>query len=92
LPVLFDRLLMMAFENQIERGVVVILGELSGVCGVLDIVRHTDKADSSKAYTPRSPCTHIRFVIDPADYNNNQTNYIGSSGVAATNRAIGSWL
>ena len=30
LPVLGDRLLVMAFENQIERGVVVMLGQLAG--------------------------------------------------------------
>ena len=29
LPVLFDRLLVVAFENQIERGVVVVFGQLA---------------------------------------------------------------
>ncbi len=31
LPVFFDRLLVMAFQNQIKRGVVVVLGQLAGV-------------------------------------------------------------
>src|SRR5437588_3851814 len=41
-PVLLDRLLMMAFKDQIERGVVVVFSQLAGACGTGRIVVHMD--------------------------------------------------
>ena len=40
LPVLLDRLLVVAFENQIERGVVVAFSQLAGGGGAGRIVGH----------------------------------------------------
>ncbi len=42
LPVLFDRLLVVAFKNQIKRGIVVMFGQLAGGFGAGRIVRHRE--------------------------------------------------